>query len=1242
MGQRLAQLEQTLDRRWRGGHPFRPRLSRKRRVGMLAIFVLLCAVIGAYWYLTDADRVRGMAEAYLSKVLGGRVDVGEANLSIFEGLRLDDVRVHVDQTSDDESLLFRAKTFRVDYNPRALLVGKIEAAKIVAIAPELRLVQDRETGEWNYQRIVRAARERRKPTTRKSPQTIVFPEILLRDGRVDNGELTDGQYRPHGTLGFEGRLSPTGDEGRYSFEIQCHGPSDPVGPAVTGWVVPDTGQVRLRLRDFAFGRDIRGMLPAEVRAWWQQHALAGTIDSTDLFYTPAKGDQPADWRVETSFKGVTLRIRPEEWRTRRQNLAIQRITDAVAFPRALMLGSPNTFGAQVFKFTQSVPVRLEHGEGVLVFDASGLEIRDLRGTIEGSRLQITGRYGGYSPDAPIHLHVQSLPPEHITFDSEPKFIHSLPVEVQENWRRFHPVGSVKLSLDVIRPDASTKPRVTGVIDVIDGYFTCDRFPYTCRKPTGQIILDVDPEHGGGTLELRDLKGYGKVGGPNENKIVTVSGTVDHLGPDPGMHLEIGADDIVSEPAVLAAIPHEAQTAVTLFDAPGKGEFPKFAGGFKCVIDREPGKDKHIFLNIDLDIRNGSGRLKSFPYPLENFSARAEIRDDHVVIPWAKMKRNGTELAVSGQVRWEDFLKTGEKIGTDLKVAVKDMAIDQDLLNALTPVRRAWLQKVGLGGKLDFDGRVYSDKSPDDIVVDLGLGLKGGTIWPGPDGEPAVSDINGKLHLNGDELELKGLTGRRGEGTVALNGVVSWKNDQPKVALKGSATNLAADLTLYKMLPEETHVAWDAVAPEGTFDADVTYTGGVGEQQGDGFAMSIRPRKMAATPKVAPYRLENLTGEVAVTSRKVTIKDVKGTHGKGTFSVSGVGAIGGGPGEWTLKLAGKNLAVDDAFMKGMPEAVAAMLKSVDYKGAIGFDVPKLVYRAATETTETDVPGDIDFGGAILMDGNAALSAGVPMSEVKGKVEVAGAVRDGRLAEVKGGVAVDSMKVAGREAKDVQATILKAPGDLTLHVGGVRGALAGGAVSGDVSVTMPEVGPSRYAVNMVLRNADVKQVAGDDSLNGSFTGSIELEGDPADPKSRIGRGDVLASGKDMYKVPVMMGLLQITNLSLPFTSPFNEAQAQYIIQGSQMTFENIELRGDSIVMRGAGSINFDNKKVALTFNTDSPSHWIKLPIVQDVWQSAKKELFQISIRGTVQEPKVSANPFHTVTTTVDEVLHGGQGK
>ena len=65
---------------------------------MIIIFFLLCAIIGGYTYLTDSRRVREMAEAYLSNMLGGRVEIGQATLSIFEGLTLEEAAQRTGET----------------------------------------------------------------------------------------------------------------------------------------------------------------------------------------------------------------------------------------------------------------------------------------------------------------------------------------------------------------------------------------------------------------------------------------------------------------------------------------------------------------------------------------------------------------------------------------------------------------------------------------------------------------------------------------------------------------------------------------------------------------------------------------------------------------------------------------------------------------------------------------------------------------------------------------------------------------------------------------------------------------------------------------------------------------------------------------------------------------------------------------------------------------------------------------
>src|SRR5438045_4226521 len=139
--------DRLFDRTWRPGHPFCPRLSGRRKWGMAALFFLLCGIIAGYAFITDSNRVRAMAQPYLSQFLGGRVEIGKATLSIFEGLRLDDVKVYADDPDREttqlaDGVIFSAATFLIQTSPRALLEGRVEANRIVVIDPHVTLVED--------------------------------------------------------------------------------------------------------------------------------------------------------------------------------------------------------------------------------------------------------------------------------------------------------------------------------------------------------------------------------------------------------------------------------------------------------------------------------------------------------------------------------------------------------------------------------------------------------------------------------------------------------------------------------------------------------------------------------------------------------------------------------------------------------------------------------------------------------------------------------------------------------------------------------------------------------------------------------------------------------------------------------------------------------------------------------------------------------------------------------------------
>src|SRR5262249_23829106 len=144
------------DRPWRSNHPFNRNLSAGRRWGMIVIFALLCTLIGTYLFITDARRVRRLAETELSKLVGGNVHLGKAKLSLFEGLRLENVNIYIDEKQNDpNSMLFSSSLFLVNYNLPALIAGKLKLTQIVAVDPHVQLIENFDTSRWNYQRMKR-------------------------------------------------------------------------------------------------------------------------------------------------------------------------------------------------------------------------------------------------------------------------------------------------------------------------------------------------------------------------------------------------------------------------------------------------------------------------------------------------------------------------------------------------------------------------------------------------------------------------------------------------------------------------------------------------------------------------------------------------------------------------------------------------------------------------------------------------------------------------------------------------------------------------------------------------------------------------------------------------------------------------------------------------------------------------------------------------------------------------------
>jgi len=567
-----------------------------------------------------------------------------------------------------------------------------------------------------------------------------------------------------------------------------------------------------------------------------------------------------------------------------------------------------------------------------------------------------------------------------------------------------------------------------------------------------------------------------------------------------------------------------------------------------------------------------------------------------------------------------------------------------------------MEKVGVGGKLDADGRIFSVTRADDakktnVEWAFDMHLREGTIWPSEPNSFALSETDAQLRLTRSKLSILSAKGKRGYSDVTGTGEISWPDSSPQLTLDIKSNNLLLDKVLYGLIPEKAKSSWDELRPKGLVDLDFNYHSGGTRENGDKdetYVVKIIPRELAVLPVVIPYRMEKVTGEILVTPQKVTVNNIVARHDDAIVRMNGVGLDKDGHTAWDLQISGERLPVDDELRAGVPSGLRTLFKSIELAGHVSFDCPKFTYVTTDlplEQRSADKPDKLvttrlEFKNTALTLHDAAMDTGMLLTAVNGGLELTGVVIDDELYTLNGKVNIPSLLVAERPMKNLRSTIAKQPGVGFYQFGNLRGKLAGGEVAGQVEIEVAEGdGTSRYGFAAVLRGCDVRELAGEkeERLRGALDASIALEGDWSDPSARRGRGDIHVQGNDLYKIPVVLGLLQITNLSLPIKSPFSDATTHYIVEGPKVTFEQIELRAANMLMSGNGSLNFDTRRMSFSFTTDNPN-WPKIPVIGDFIQGAKRELFQIHVKGTIDEPQIKARSMNTFQTTIDEVFKG----
>jgi hypothetical protein len=388
--------------------------------------------------------------------------------------------------------------------------------------------------------------------------------------------------------------------------------------------------------------------------------------------------------------------------------------------------------------------------------------------------------------------------------------------------------------------------------------------------------------------------------------------------------------------------------------------------------------------------------------------------------------------------------------------------------------------------------------------------------------------------------------------------------------------------------------------------------------------------------------------------------------------------------WSLHLALDAAAtrLDESLLALLPEAAAATLRQANTQAAGGLRLGR---------------GDLTLVGALQQQGQPGLPAGVGRAVFDGELGFVGLSMDAGLtiSDASGTMGVraevlpdsprplitlvfdaDSLRVADLSLGRVRAVARTGLEDDAVLIEPIEGSLYGGRLAGR-AVVRPgaESGsPKRYEAGVRIAGvnfADVlaeleraaeerrrltfvgpptpeeldrmerglpridrpAPIAAGDASRGRLDADFSLAGVVGAEASRRGRGSVRVAGGDVIRLPLVLPMMELSNLALPSGDAMDFAQASFVLDGQDLRFDRIALLSRAISLLGWGSVRLPEYTLDLRFNSRGVA---QLPLLSGIFEGLRNELITTTVTGTVDDPRIATESFSGTRRLIDTIL------
>ncbi|NLX13373.1 MAG: AsmA-like C-terminal region-containing protein [Phycisphaerales bacterium] len=1180
---------------WSQGSSHRPASYWRRGLGIVLLGLLITGGI-AYHTLTEEARLRGYAEHWLTRFTGGQVKVEQVSLSLFRGLSLVGVTVALPPGTGfdphDDSLegrtLFRSSTVFLHLRPLSLLTGRLVVPEVVAINPELTLVHRISDGLGNWELMLGQRAETETVGKTRLP-VIRLRNVRFRHVRLDEFGRSGGIPEP-----IWADAQPLADRPAvYDVKITRF-----ISTAEAGEM---TGRFQIDMNTLACFGSLpilsldEAFFPAspEIHRWFKVLNLRGYVRPDAIQFDPESGA-----KVTLSLRGAGLSLPLDEMEEARSHDRYVQLSDLA---------------------------------GSLQFDGRTARI-DIAGRFRQCPIQLKGELflaagqamGLDAMGFDLEIKVETVPMPRDDENADPaefRFVQRW-ARLKKMVEKYDIIGPVDLALRLRKEPGPGEgvEIVSGTLAARGASASYSQFPYRVHNlsgavqflPDGRIQLDrISGDHGKGRVEVNGwVEGWSSAAACQ----LDITGTNIHL-----------ADDLLN------CLSESNQELCRLFNIQGRinlGIRMERAAAH-TDDDEEPWRTA-----VDVQFLDGSLKFAAFPYALDRLAGRMRIEEGRFRIDQLTARHGSAVIRAHGTARHIE----GHPTELDLYLDAKGVVLDGALVDALPSDVADLYARFDPAGVIGINGRVFTVPGDMAIRYELALALDG-VEWGLPDGEARIARTAGTVRVLPDRLEIESVTGRFRDAYLAFAGWLSMRDSSFNLQVR--CDRLPLDQSLYDTLPLGVRAMWDMFDPHGTVALDLRYTReGASTQQAEepmfDYEAVIEPRDTQVTYSGFPIPLTQLNGRLTVRPGQVVIEHLEARHEGCAIRFDGQIGWSREQTEVELSLQAQGLAFAESLRQAVPWRIRRLWNDLRPQGLIDIDLDRF-----SITLRPEQPVDVFVGGSIALR-DCGFSLGLELTDINGWLS--GHMAWGAQSEITADLALSGMRVDGRELTDASARLKREVGSALLSVQQILGQLYDGTVVGqaevDFSADVPKYGLSMSCRDMSLQQFLNAKLAADEQpieIKGQVEGTLSLTGRLGDQRSRRGGGSIFINEAQMFKVPMMLTILQVIHLATDDDNAFHDAAVKYVIDGEDLVIEEIDLRGKSFSMIGAGRVRIPTLALNLTLLIGSPLELPRLAVLSELVEGIARELVEVHIHGTLDKPVFRTEIIRSLKQALETLLN-----